>query len=164
MNENTINVNMENLSTEERTQLLALIEKANKPQESGLWKPEKHEEYYFIYADGDIAEVKNEDCTADRKIFALGNYFRTKEEAEFMVERLKVLHELRELAGGYKFQLDEDNYFLFYDFIEGKIGTIFNCCSTYGTEILFPTQETAQNAIGAIGEYRLKKYYFCIED
>ena len=45
-NEN-ITINMENLSETEQKQLLALAEKANKPQNK-VWQPHEKERFYYI--------------------------------------------------------------------------------------------------------------------
>ena len=163
-NENTINVNMNNLSTEERTQLLFLIKKANTSQQkSNLWKPDIDERYWFIDETGLIDCYRYKADNEDRRAFAIGNYFRTKEEAEFMVERLKVLQELRELANGYKFEHKKANYYMAYD-CSTQIIEISACYYLLTNDICFNTKEDIENAINTIGEERLKKYYFCIED
>ena len=56
MENQNITINMENLSQEERTALLSLIEKANKPK-SKVWKPESDEMYYYSCSDGFIKEA-----------------------------------------------------------------------------------------------------------
>ena len=44
-----IKLNMENLTKEEREQLLKLVEKANR-KESKVWKPKYNDKYYEQYA------------------------------------------------------------------------------------------------------------------
>lgn len=51
MNE-TLNVNLNNLTEEERNTLLALVEKSVK--EPKVWKPEINEKYYYVRSDGGI--------------------------------------------------------------------------------------------------------------
>ena len=76
-----ITVNMENLSEEERASLVALIEKANKPQ-SKVWKPKEGDAYFFVWSDGTV----------------IGDCFRTKEEAEEKVKELKVKAKWKRLS------------------------------------------------------------------
>lgn len=81
----------------------------------------------------------------------------TKAEAEFAAERLKVLTEMREWVGNWN-----DEFSLRYDENSG-IETYLHLfpCKTYG-EMRFATKEDAINCIEAVGEERLKKYYFCL--
>lgn len=95
--DNNITVNMENLSQEERTTLLSLIEKANKAN-SKVWKPEENETYYYLYSYGKIEEDTWDNADEDRIRYAIGNCFKTRGEAEFATEKLKVITELKRFA------------------------------------------------------------------
>ena len=46
--ENTITLNMENLSKSEKEQLMKLVKKANKQENNNVWKPENNEIYWYI--------------------------------------------------------------------------------------------------------------------
>lgn len=63
-----------------------------------VWKPNKNEKYCYIGGDGDIYHTVNANLTKDDCIFSIGNYFKTDEEAEHMVEKLKVIKELQDFA------------------------------------------------------------------
>lgn len=63
-----------------------------------VWKPNKNEKYCYIGGDGDIYHTVNVNLTTDDCIFSIGNYFKTDEEAEHMVEKLKVIKELQDFA------------------------------------------------------------------
>lgn len=158
---NVIPVNMENLSEEERKQLLDLVEKANTPK-SMLWKPEKDEAYFYIISTGEVARDVSENSASDETSFSIGNYFRTAEEAEFAVERLKVLHELRQYANGFHPVKDrEGGFVLAYYYRSQEIEIVDGDGVEYlFADIYFETREIAQAAIKGIGEERLKKYYF----
>lgn len=157
-----ITVNMENLTDEEREQLLALIKKSNEPA-CGIWEPKKDDEYWFIDRDGYILSSRWGWSSTEENRFNIGNCFRTEEEAEFEIERIKIIHELKELAGGYKWEYDSYNYYIYFDCYNYKIkiGYVSRVKNTY---IYFPTEEAAEKAIDTIGEERLKKYYFGIKE
>lgn len=157
----TISINMENLNETERSQLLALIEKANK-QKNNMWKPGIKDKYWYIDPDGDITSHVHTEYNDDQ-FLEIGNYFRTREEAEFAVERLKVIQQLKELANGFKpdFHSEKDQISIKYNPRWGVIPAIVNDIYIL---IYFETREAAKKAIVQIGEERLKKYYFCIED
>ena len=87
MNEfQTINVNLLNLSEEEREQLMSLIKKANQPQKN-RWRGEKNDVYYSITGDGRIVDNRESESTCDDVVYQFGNYFKTKEEAEFELNK-----------------------------------------------------------------------------
>lgn len=158
-----ITVNTENLSEEEIEQLIALITKANEPQK--IWKPKKDEIFWIINEYGKVCHVYA-GLPEDNAYFSIGNCFRTKEEAEFAVERLKVIHELKILANGFNpLKERKDGYVLGFNLTFKHV----EVCGTYGSgfifnDIPFRTETAAKKAIDTIGEERLKKYYFCIED
>lgn len=162
MAENTnITVNLENLNTEEREMLLALIEKANKPQ-SKLWKPKTNETYYSIHCDGDIHEFTNWDKDSTDKTFAIGNCFRTREEAEFAVERLKVIQELREFAESNPMSPYDSKWCLYYNTEKDIVSFCYNYHTLY-SDIYFTSKKNALKAIETVGADRIKKYYFGIK-
>lgn len=65
-------------------------------EESRVWKPKKGEIYYFAYSNGEVANEEYADIPLDRLRVELGNCFKTEEDAEKAVERLKALRRLRE--------------------------------------------------------------------
>lgn len=167
-NMNNITVNMENLKPEEREQLLKLIEKANKKDaEPKVWKPKDGDKYYFI----DSSKISSYDWTShdvDKKLYAIGNCFRTEEKAKFAIEKLKVIVELKRFAQEHnKYKIDwnsdQDKYSIYFDTKEKTIDIDYNIrCKA--NDIYFTSREIARAAIEAIGEVRLKKYYFEVKD
>ena len=96
---------------------------------------------------------------AEDDIYAIGNVFRTQEEAEFRVEQLKVEAELRRFSR--KFVAGERNYSFYFDH---RINCICTTDYSYTQEdnIHFASEEIAQKAIDTVGEERIKRYYFGI--
>lgn len=164
--ENNITVNMENLSQDERDILLGLIEKANKPK-SKVWKPQNEEYYYCIHFDGTIDSYNWNGWNEDT--YSIGNCFKTKEEAKFALEKQKVITELKRFAlENNECEIDWNNskqckYQIYYDSYARKFEITFNT-SLKSNNIYFSSREIAKKAIETIGEDRLKKYYFEIED
>lgn len=164
MDNNNITVNMENLSQEERSTLLSLIEKAK--QKNKVWKPEENETYYYSYSYGNIDEDTWDSTNEDRNRYALGNCFKTKEEAEFALERQKVIMELK------RFALEHNEKEI--DWSDGKPKWLI--CSNRNhvgvkyvnllkeNNIYFTSEKITQAAIKEIGEERIKKYYFEVKE
>lgn len=136
---------------------------------SKVWKPNKNEKYCYIGGDGDIYHTVNVNLTADDCIFSIGNYFKTDEEAEHMVEKLKVIKELQDFAIENRdeeidwYDKEQDKWEISY-----KDSNVEPICNNYyraqAFNIYFASKEIAQEAIKKIGEDRIKKYYFDIED
>lgn len=134
-----------------------------------VWKPNKNEKYCYIGGDGDIYHTVNVNLTVDDCIFSIGNYFKTDEEAEHMVEKLKVIKELRDFALEHNDEEidwvdnEQDKWEISY-----KDSNVEPICNNYyraqAFNIYFASKEIAQEAIKKIGEDRIKKYYFDMED
>lgn len=123
------------------------------------WKPEEEEQYYTINVGYACAGLNYWDCdTLDGDIYSLGFVFKTEAEAEFAIERLKVLAEMREWAGKW-----DDPWVMIYDGWSPKAILIHAPDVTFG-ELRFATREDAEGCIKAVGKDRLIKYYFGVRD
>lgn len=131
---------------------------------NGRWEPENNELYWFINNDGTISSVPWYDDAADRKFYAIGNCFRTKEDAGFAVERLKVIAELKEYAEPEDVSWEDSttHYIIVYRIATKKIEPGISCLCKYG-ELTFASKEDALTAVKAVGENRVKKYYLEVE-
>lgn len=135
------------------------------------WKPKKGDKYYCIGNAGSIFNYDYREDILDEARLNIGNYFKTEEEAKHMVEKLKVIHELQKFANENNEEKIDWNdakqfkQFLIYDIEDKKV------CFDYKTyvknepfNIYFTSFDIARKAIKKIGEYRIKKYYFDIEE
>lgn len=132
--------------------------KANPPKrEPGeRWKPEDGEVYWCVNEDyeTDCFMWCNDDFDDDE--FNNFNVFQTREEAEFARERTKVMRELDTWATD-EFLQPNEIYGIFCD-SSGELG-VFLCVYKRSPHV-FESREVAKKAIEAIGEERLKTYYF----
>ena len=148
---------------EKRKIRITEIDEEIKALENKKWKPELDELFYLINVDGNVGFTRLNKFHTKNAILQIGNYFKNIEEAEFAVERLKVLEELKEFS--YEFSDEEweygdfDKFILYYNYETNEIDIdcLWNC--KYDS-IHFKTKEDAQKAINKIGKERLKKYYF----
>lgn len=166
--ENNITVNMENLSEKEREQLMKLIQKSN-GSKGKVCKPENNEKYFFISGCGVINSCRWINDSTDNGCYEIGNCFKTKEEAEFALERGKIETKLRRFAdenNEYEIDWEDDDqekWFIYYNCDTKKIDIIYN--TVLKTHCIhFSSKEITKQAIDYIGKERLKKYYFGIED
>lgn len=157
----------ENLSTKE------LLSEDWEIYEEPKWKPKEKELYFYITSNGDIefSYYKNKSINDKRRVYSIGNYFKTDEEAEHMVEKLKIIKELQDLAfkdSNKKIIWDDynqDKYFISYDWLnlEIFIGTTERESSS-PFQTYFISKKACEEAITIIGKERLERYYFDIKE
>lgn len=92
------------------------------------WRVRNSEEYYYLCSYGEIiraCDYRNEE-TINR--YNLGNYFRTKEEAEKMLNKIKIHTQLKDLAlrlnTGEKIDWQDYmqyKYSIYYDYEDNKL-------------------------------------------
>lgn len=103
----------------------------------------------------------NEDC------YEQGNVFKTREEALFEVEKRKVLHELKQL--GRPFKPNQINYSicLHHDSRDNQKKLFYKSMieveQVYG-DYYFDSLPKAKDAVYKIGEERIMKYLFRVEE
>lgn len=168
MDNNTLQINMNNLTDEERNTLLSLVKKSNEPK-SKVWKPKFGLVYYFISNNGEIEATNCIESIADEERFVFGNCFKTEDEAKFALEKLKVITELKRFAIEHnEGEIDwnskiQNIYCLYYREHRGDIEADY-FCSRLWDGVFFTSKKIAEQAIKEIGEERLKKYYFEVND
>lgn len=136
-----------------------------KPDMPGPWVPERGESYYVIGNNGSVRCVTWDNDVIDKGALSIGNVFRSKADAEFALERLKVLAELRRLAKGFVPDWGEKQqakWTMTYSEANG-IDIDYFWETNIGAPVYFQSREGAQAAIEAVGMERLKKYYFMVE-
>lgn len=169
MNESqTININLSNLSEEERKQLLELVKKGNKSPKK-RWRGERNNHYYFISGAGGIGKGREDKVAYDSNRYQLGNYFKTKEEAEFELNRRLVYQELKDYAlehneMGFDWKNSEqEKWVISYDNQIECLVCRYRCALSDIGQIYFSSCKIAQEAVKTVGEDRIKKYLFGID-
>lgn len=141
------------------------LDKVKIEPESRRWKPNRGQTYYFIGAVGSVICTTWYNSSDDLHRFAIGNVFKTKEEAEFVVERLKIIAELKEFAEPDDAEWDKlpRHYSIYYDSYFKSVRT---CCDSIFkfSVVHFESEEKAKEAIKAVGEDRIKKYYLRVKE
>lgn len=145
---------------EEFEQRIRELEDKYKPKEEF---PKEEDYFWYIIADGEVCGSIWDGSTLNKKMFEFGNVFKTEEEAEFEVERRKILRKLEKM--GRPFEPDKYNFSIYYDYLARELDTFEYTVthSAYG-DFYFNTEEEAQQAINIIGEDRIKKHLFGVEE
>ena len=124
--------------------------------------PQDSKTYSYINTYGGVESDIWEGHFAERNMVKIGNFFKTEEQAEFAVEKLKVEAELRKFSK--PFEYGKFNYYFFFDIDGNSFRTDFTSyCPPQGA-IYFESEEKAQEAVSAVGIERIKKYLFGVED
>ena len=135
------------------------------------WEPKEDEEelYYIINYGVDYFYYNNDDT--DKFLMSIGNCFQTKEQADFMVEKLKVIHELEKFAyENNEEEIDwndtkQEKLYLTMHYTDKCIDIFYTYGLIYSTSnIYFTSKKIAKEAIETIGEERIKKYYFGVNE
>lgn len=138
---------------------------------SKVWKPNIGENYFFITSSLEVNKFTNEGDMVDESIISSYNCFKTEEEAQHMIEKLKVIKELQNFAienRDEEISWDEDSRYKFYIYFDYKWKMIRITWATvaHGSpfNIYFASEKAIHDAIDSIGEERIKKYYFDVKD
>lgn len=135
------------------------------------WTPKEKEKYFYIEDCMGVSDDRNVQAPIDYCRFNIGNFFKTKIEAEHILEKLKVIHELQKFAyENNEGEIDWKNfnqckYYLVYDTKDEDLYVDYSIqCESEPFDIYFTSSKIAKRAIEEIGEDRIKKYYFNVED
>ena len=124
--------------------------------------PQDGDKYWYININGDVTSGKWEKFDIQEDMLEIGNVFETKEQAKFAVEKLKVDDELRKFSRPFK--CGEINRYMFLNTDNESIDVVGLSYSQYQGTIYFESEEKAQQAVESVGEERIKKYIFGMED
>lgn len=119
--------------------------------------------YYFIITNGEVYSCNWIADEGDLSRREIGNVFLTKEEAQFEQERRKC-ESIMLKYGRRTFKYEDDNYFIRFDNDDKQAFVEVWRLNQFQGSIYFDTEELAQKAIDEIGEERLKKYVFRLEE
>ena len=134
-----------------------------KPEPKTVWDLKDGDKYYLISHYGKVKRITWNDDEFDLRRREYGNVFLTEEEAEFEIERKKC-ESIMLKYGRRTFKYEDDNYFIrsANDYQKAFVD-VWRINQFQGT-IYFDTKELAKKAINEIGEERLKKYVFRVEE
>ena len=132
-----------------------------------VWDLKSGDKCYFVTVLGYIFPGTWNNLNAQIENRKLGNVFLTKEEAECEIERRKVETEMLRLGGRREFKNGENNYYIVCDFDSSHFAIyIFNNKSDgfAPMTIYFDSAKECRNAIETIGEEKIKKYIFGVDE
>lgn len=124
--------------------------------------PQVEDDYWCVNNDTEVSEIVWYGDNYDQGRLSIGNVFKTEEEAEFVVEKLKVEAELRKFSR--PFEEGENNYHISFETYDKFIDIDSLLYRQTQGVFYFESREKVENAIESVGEERIKKYIFEVED
>lgn len=131
------------------------------------WKPKEGDTIFYISESGRvISGTFLSLLPSDNDKVLFNNAFQTREEAEHMLEKIKIINKLKELSNfNFGDDINELKYSIGYDIDTKKVCSNMNRFTRIMPfEVYFKTATDCQKAIDTIGEDNLKKYYFDVEE
>ena len=137
-----------------------------KPKPKTVYDLKYGDRYFFLTASGMVERGTWTNDSSDFNRQRIGNTFLTVEDAEFAKERLKVIAELKKYAKEFSDEEWKDNktqkYYIVYRYSGDYIRSILTYTSK-DSVLYFESPEKIQEAIDAVGEDRVKKYYLGVK-
>lgn len=140
----------------------------NKSKSGEIWKPKKDEDYYTVDGDGSIYNFSNTYDDGEDPYIDNGNYYRTKEEAEFEAQCEKYTRLYRKYVEKHSEPLDwkdsaQDKWYAIYDFQTNSILYDWADGAT-DMNIFANNKQILEDAIEFIGKDNFKKYVLRVEE
>ena len=123
----------------------------------------KYKDFYWgVNAKGKVFCDTWEGFKFEKDMLSIGNVYQTENEAVLAVEKLKVEAELRKFSRPFK----EDEYNYFIQIHPSHNNIVVESDDFYQTQgtIYFESTTIANEATDTVGEERIKKYLFGVED
>ena len=151
-----MNLQMEINSLKQR--IAELEQQAKQEQEF----PQYGDTYWCINAYGGVSKETWDGYDIEKDMLVIGNGFRTEQEAEFAVEKLKVEAELRKFSR--PFVDGEENNHIKYSPSFDELSVLTSFSYQDQGVFYFESKEKVQQAIESVGADRIKKYIFGVEE
>jgi len=153
--------NEENLSKEQIEQLENIVRESKKKK---VWKPKYDDRVYYIniFANADYFTFENTE--SDLLAYNSGLIFETRGQAKFEIEKKKVEFEIKQCAEEKGDDIMGCQYYIFLDLDTKKIEIGSSLCVKDQGKIYFEYRKDCEDCIKQVGEDRIKKYIFGMEE
>ena len=165
--ENSMNLELTNLTEEQKKQIIELAKKFE--QEDEVDKLDYHNDWEILHNDsGSVKKINGRSKPFADDFFNLGLTAHTKEDAEKIRKRLLVEKELRDWAKKCKepidfWNTDQEKYYVQYE-TDCRAISIDSFYTYAVANILFTDKSILEQAIESIGQERLIRDYFGIDN
>ena len=132
-----------------------------------VWDLKEGDTYYTVDIDGSVIKERWRDEDYEKSYRNSGNVFLTEEEAEFDLERRKIEVQMLRFGGHRKYDYERNNFCFSYDQEKDSVYIYladFSSAWQPGQGIYFSKRENAEKALIEIGEDKIIKYLFSIDE
>lgn len=132
-----------------------------------VWDLKNGDEYYAIDSCGNISQEEWHGVHIDLSYRDTGCAFLTEEEAEFDLERRKIEAQMLRFGGHRKYDYERNNFCFSYDQEKDSVYIYladFSSAWQPGQGIYFSKRKNAEKALIEIGEDKIIKYLFSIDE
>ena len=123
--------------------------------------PQVEDDYWYVNGDAETMLAVWYGDDYDKGRLSIDNVFKTRNQVDFVAEKLKVEAELRKFSR--PFEPTTDNFFIVYDkYLESLE---INCSLKTDIQgvIYFDSREDLRRAVESVDRERVKKYIFGVE-
>lgn len=124
--------------------------------------PQSGDHYWYIFSDGEVLSSEWESFPSEEHMLEVDNIFKTKEQADFVVEKLKVEAELRSLSDSW--DLEKTQYTFSFNWGVTEFEIEYPDYNQYPDSYYFDSINALELALETVGEDRIKKYIFGMEE
>lgn len=134
------------------------------------WRAEKYKTYCSIDSDGTTCIYTDFGNVINNFLYSIGNYFKTKEEAEFRRQQLLYLQQYKDFIGEDLVTKDDwENigrlkFCALYNYETKEIEIYWYCEQKFQGTIYSKSKEKIEKFIKEIGEDNFKKYILEVEE
>lgn len=146
-------------------QIKKKIEELEKQEIKVRWRAKEDENYYYFTSCGEIYADCDGYCDTDNRRYELGDYFKTEEEAENVVEKFKIYTQLKDLAlrlnkgVNVNWRDCRNKYSISYDTSAGKMVSYWNTRLQEVGQIYCLDENFLEVAKEKVGEENLRKLF-----
>lgn len=124
--------------------------------------PQDGDKYWYMDDEGAVLCTFYKNHYLDGYHQEIGNIFHTEEEAKFAVEKLKVEAGLRKFSDSWN--LEKTQYTFSLNWRSGKLEVEYPDYNQFPNSYYFDSINGLRLAIETVGEERIKKYLFGVEE
>lgn len=124
--------------------------------------PQDGDKYWYVGATGRIFNSEWDGFASTEGMLEIDNVYKTKQEAEFAAEKLRVEAELRKFSRPFK--KGEKNWIILFDSLRNRLEISWSGGLVHPGTVYFENKTEAVKAVYNVGGDRIKKYIFGVED
>lgn len=133
------------------------------------WKPKIEEEFYYINEIIEVVNDCNDNFNIDKKHIEIGNCFKTKEEAQFVADKIKYTLMFKHYVEEHSEPIDWENakqekWCICYNYVANDIQ--FDCDFKHKSQgtVYASSEQILKDAIEYVGEDNVIKYVLGVEE